>query len=106
METFRKWAVELDINTFDSRGQEYFFRVVTDPFYAKRYVNYRRYLERDREETTGQVIEGRKPNVQFRAAKTVSRGEFTKHKLLPVVAPRKIKVGEKLPVDYKEKFMF
>lgn len=51
-------------------------------------------------------LEAKKPNVQSRASRTVSRGDFGKHELLRVIALRNIKVREELFLNYNEKLTF
>lgn len=68
------------------------------------YINDPRYREGGREKPEGVKIGVRKRNAQFRASKIVSTGDFTKHKLLHVLASGEIKIGEEPFTNYGEKF--
>lgn len=82
-----------------SRSEEYSVGVVPVPFCAMRSISEPRYLEEDREETGSGEVEARKADMEFRASRTVSRGEIRKYDLLQVIASIKIKLEDQLYVD-------
>lgn len=63
----------------DRGDQEYFIWVVPAPFCAMRRNNDPQCVEADRKGLAAEGIRARKANVQYRASRTVSRGECRKH---------------------------
>lgn len=78
---------------FDTRGQQYFVLVFPAPFRAMNYINDPRHLEGHKNGAVGGGIEAKKPNVQGRVLKTVSREECRKHELLRMGLLRSFNVG-------------
>lgn len=103
---FSKWALELERRVFDSRGKKDSVRAVAAQCCAVWNINDPWYLKGGRERTESGQIEMRKPNVQFRASRTVPRAGFRMRELVQIAALKNIKVGEKLFVDCAEKLMF
>lgn len=82
VEAFQKCAVELVGKVSSSRSQEYYFCVVVGSFCAIRCVKDPLFLEGKREGAESGGIDAKKPNMQVRASKRVSRRAFRTHELL------------------------
>lgn len=105
-ELFRDLAVEQQEKVSDSKSQKYSVWVSVALFCEVVYISVAQNLEEDKEERENRGIYARKRNVQFRAARTFSRGDFKKHKLILKVAFRNVKVEEELTVKYGVKISF
>lgn len=82
----------------DSRGQNCSVWVVPSLFCAKRCTGGPQYPDGNRRESKRDGIGARKPDVQLRALRTVSRKNFRTHKPLLVAARRSSEVTQELLV--------
>lgn len=74
--------MELERRLSDSKGQMFTVWVASAPICAMQYIDDSWYLQGDRKGAEIRGIEARKTNVQLTFSRTMSRDEFTKHKLL------------------------
>lgn len=91
---------------FDRKGHKYSIWVVPALFCAVQYINDQKHLQKNREETENRGTEARKPNLQFKSSKTMSREDFTDQELVQMGALKKNRVGEELFLGYGRTSIF
>lgn len=101
-----KLAVELEKKPSGSRGQKRSVWAVPGSFFAMQSISGWQYMKRDRDETKSGRVRAKKPSVQYRTSRTVSREHNKDYIILHMAALETSKTGEESFMDRAERFTF